>query len=115
MLKLPPFGRILEAYQQESIKLEYAIYIFMGQSASLAAYRHIKTNILCTYLPEGHDFHDYDWPIGNQKIVVQECGVVVLEDLHKFCLHLATFAPRVLFLHTNQHQNQRFIGDFTSE
>jgi hypothetical protein len=108
--RLPPFGRVLLAYQHESIRLDFPLYIFVGKNAKEEAYSHKKAGSFCSYLPYGDSFEKYNWPIKDQKIVILDTGFTVKLALHKMCHYLLeTYSPRVIFLHSDTHTNEIFL------
>lgn len=109
-LLIPPYGKVLIAYQQESIRLDFPIYIFVGRYAKEQAIAHKKTGTLCSFLPYGDLYEKYNWPIKNQKVIVVDTGFTVEIMLHKLCFHLLdTYLPRVIFLHSETYLNEIFL------
>ena len=98
-LKLPPFGVILQAYQKSKVHLKTIIRIYVGQKASQEAYDGIQYGTLCTYLPYGEDYKDYDWPINNQNIVLEDTDLTSISMLRKMSLYLLNIhTPHYIFL-----------------
>lgn len=109
-LLLPPFGRVLLAYQQESIRLDFTIYIFVGKNARKEAVSCKKTGTLCSFLPYGESSKKYKWPIKEQKIIVLDTGFSRHIELKKICHHLLNvYQPRVIFLHSEDYPNEIFL------
>ena len=106
---LPPFGRVLLAYQQEKIRLNHSIDIYVGKEAEVCAFSAKCSGWLCTFLPYDQDFTQYDWPIKNQKIIIEDTGGMTLSDLKKFSVHLLTFDPRVIILFSEDHRLMELI------
>ncbi len=107
---IPPFGRILLAFNQENIKLDVSISIFVGQHSRYEAITSKKLGALCTFLPFGDDYQRYHWPINNQKIIVEDSGGNSAIYLKKMCLYLlSTHNPRVIFLYSNSVPNELFL------
>ena len=102
MLALPPYGKILLAYQEQNIPYEFYISIFVGQDAKQIAYKQKCIGALCSYLPMGEHFTKFNWPIVNQRIIVDADGSVPKSHLQLFCRYLLTFHPRVIFLNHPQ-------------
>lgn len=96
---LPPYGRIVAAYQQESIKLEFPIYIYVGKSGKSEAYAQKRIGTMCMYLPYGDSADQYQWPIENQKVVIMDTGCSVPMSLRRMAAHLLTYKPRVIFIY----------------
>lgn len=105
-MKLPPYGKILKAYQEEKVHLERPIYIFVGSNAKQEAYKQKIFGTLCTYLPENEDFTQFDWPVFQQKIVVEESGKAALILLKKLCIYLLDFKPLIIYLNPTSHPGQ---------
>lgn len=110
-MKLPPYGRILNAYQQDSIRLEPTLYIYIGKNAFRYAKKDLENAILATYLPYGEDFTQYDWPIKNQKVILTDTDLITVSHLKRFALHLVKFNPRILFISSSYHQIHELIKD----
>lgn len=106
---LPPYGRILQAYQQESVHLQIPIWIYVGKSAKEDAFHEKRMGFMCSYLPYGEDFSRYKWPIEEQKIIVQDTGGMSNIDLKKFCIYLIKFNPRVIFIYSEEHPNELIL------
>jgi len=85
---LPPFGKILLAYQKESIRLEFPLYIFVGKNSKEEAITHQQMGVMATYLPYGDAYQKYDWPIGDQTVVVVDTGCTVSLWLKKMKYYL---------------------------
>lgn len=99
-LPLPPFGKILLAYQDEGIRLTDPIYIYVGPDAKKTAYINKQDRELCCYLPYGHDFKDYRWPIFDQSVVVDCIGLTPISFLKKMILTLfSMYYPRQIMYH----------------
>jgi|GEM_PF-2963527 hypothetical protein len=107
---LPPFGRVLLAYQQETIRLDHPIYIYIGKEARDEAYTQKRMGTLCSYLPNNDDVSRYTWPIYGQHIIVYDTGGLSSTTLHKICFHLLRFGPRVLYFWSEEHPCQFFKG-----
>jgi hypothetical protein len=107
-LLLPPFSRVLLAYQQERISLEFPIYIYVGKEAKDEAFAQKRFGTLCSFLPFNDDVIRYRWPIKDQKIVVYDTGSMPLVSLQKICLKLLTFEPRLVYLWSQIHPCQFF-------
>ena len=103
-LQLPPFGHILLAYQQASIRLDFPVYIFVGKNAKYDAIGNLQRGDICTYLPYGDSFERYNWPIFDQYTVVVDTGNMTLLHLKRFCLHLVNLDPRIVYLSSEEHQ-----------
>ena len=109
--QLPPFGRVLLAYQEESIKLEFPIYIYVGKEAKDEAYTQKRMGTLCSFVPFTDYVSHYAWPILNQKIIVYDTGGLSRLALHKICFQLMKFKPRILYLWSSEHPCQFFNGE----
>jgi hypothetical protein len=100
-LRLPPFGNVLLAYQKETIRLQFPLYIFVGRTAFKDACESKKVGILCTCLPYGEDFNNYDWPVNDQHVIIYDTGKSSAIGIKKFCYHLQKVSkPRVIFVHS---------------
>jgi hypothetical protein len=109
-LRLPPFGKILRAYQEEKIQLYKPIYLFVGQEGQRRAYSEKKFGLLCTYLPFEDSFERYNWPLTGQHIVMEDTGMSDKIFINKFCLHLLEYyTPRVIFFYSETLENQLFL------
>ena len=106
--RLPPYGRILLAYQQESIPLDFSITIFVGNRARELCFNYKKAGSMASYLPDGENFESFNWPIRNQKIIVSYSKDVTPVMIKLFCLHLLTFSPRVIFYSDGETNHQLF-------
>jgi len=107
-LQLPPFGRVLAAYQQENIRLDFPIYIFVGKNASEEGFAQKKMGTLCTFLPAGEDFTRYEWPVNNQKVILYDTGGLSMEQLKKMSLILLKFKPNLIYIWSESYPDQFF-------
>lgn len=110
-MKLPPFGRILLAYQQDSIPLDPTIYIFIGKNGFNDAKAHLQLGTLATCLPYGENFTDYNWPIKDQKVILADSDHITLNHLKLFGMHLLRCEPRILAIHSTHHQYFELVSD----
>ena len=108
-LQLPPFGRVLAAYQQENIQLNFPIYIFVGKNSSRGRFRlRKKMGTLCTFLPVGEDFTRYEWPVNNQKVILYDTGDLSMDQLKKMSLILLNFKPSLIYIWSENCPDQIF-------
>lgn len=107
--KLPPFGKILAAYQAESISLEWQIYVYVGKDAKNNAYVAKRQGSLATYLPYGDDYKAYKWPVHEQKIVMQDTGGMNQIELVKFSFYLLNNGARVVFLYSDEYPHELYL------
>lgn len=105
---LCPFGRILLAYQKDSVALKSHITIYVGKNSKKEAFDEISSGFLCSFLPEGEDYTRIKWPIDNQKVIVFDTGGIDEVKLKKFCLYLLRFDPSILFLSSEEYQSEIF-------
>ncbi len=105
-LQLPPYGRVLAAYQQENIRLNFPIYIFVGVNASEEAFAQKKMGTLCTFLPVGEDFTRYEWPVNNQKVILYDTGGLTMDQLKKMSYALLNFKPNLIYIWSESHPDQ---------
>lgn len=108
-LPLPPFGRILEAYLNENVKLIAPIYIYVGHKAKEIACAQKRMGTMCTYLPQGEDHKRYHWPIKDQKIVIDDTGFSSAIALKRMCFDLLVYLPQVIFLNSDTFQPQLYL------
>lgn len=112
MLRLCPFGHVLLAYQKESIRLEFSLYIFIGKHSREEAFTHKKMGVLCSFVPFGDDCSRYDWPINGQKVIIFDTGGVSINDIKMICHHFVTaFKPAVLFTYSAMLPNQIYYSE----
>lgn len=98
-LRLPPFGKVIAAYQEEKIQLDFPIYIFVGDHAKDEAYLHKKIGTLCCYLPYQEEVANYRWPITNQKVLIQDTGGIKVTEIKIIAFYLLTnYNPRSLVI-----------------
>ena len=107
-LQLPPFGRVLKAYQQENIRLDFPIYIFVGKNASEEGFAQKKMGTLCTFLMDGEDFTRYEWPVNNQKVILYDTGGLSMDQLKKMSLVLLNFKPNLIYIWSENNPDQFF-------
>lgn len=105
-LPLPPFGRILLAYQQDKVSLDPPIYVYVGIDGKKKAYEQKRMGILCSFVPYLDDPTQYNWPVTDQKIVVIDTGSLTKQQWKAICVCLMQFKPRVMFVYSEQHGNQ---------
>jgi|SRR5882724_1476437 len=102
-LPLPPYGRIMQAYQDAKILPESDIYypswdIYVGRDApQIAKLRLKKQDGIACYLPYGHDYQDYYWPISDQNIEIINVGFVTVNFIKKMSIFLSSrYKPKSL-------------------
>jgi hypothetical protein len=109
-LALPPFGKILKAYQDENIRLKDQIYIHIGKDCKQFAQADINVGSLASYaLPEY--FHSYEWPIYSRLIVLMDHGDSTAADIKKISFHLLNFHPQLIYVWSTQHGCHFFKGE----
>jgi hypothetical protein len=110
-LILPPYGKVLIAYQQESVRLEFVLYLFVGKQGRQEAYLNKASGTLCTFLPYGDDYKKYNWPIENQSVCVFDAGQNEAGLMKKLCLYLfENFNPRTVFTFSDDTNNSVYIS-----
>ncbi len=112
-LRLPPFGRILQAYQHHQVLLKKMIYIYVGKTGKEDACYWIKYGEVCTFLPYGEDFNLYDWPVSDQVIIVNDTGGMEEAVLKCFCALLLEMGAKAIFLYCDgipKHENQYYFN-----
>ena len=110
-LPLPPYGKVLLAFQQEGIILDFPIYIMVGKDAKRIAYNHIRMGMRCTYLPYGDQPERYFWPIAGSHVVISDCGFVSGLAIKKMCHHLlCVYAPQDIWLQSDHSPLEYFKG-----
>jgi hypothetical protein len=110
-LHLPPFGNVLNAYQKESIRLEFSIYLFVGKEAKEEAYSAKRLGILCTYLPYGDDYKKYNWPFENQKVIVFDTGGLTLPTIKRICFHIYNhYNPSLVYFYSENFPMDLFLS-----
>jgi len=98
-LPLPPYGKILQAYQDSKIQIIGNIYIYVGQGGKQEVETDLQRQILSMYLPHGDDYRCYRWPVNNQHLVVKDTSLTSLNMLQNMCLHLLTvYNPALIYL-----------------
>jgi hypothetical protein len=97
-LALPPFGKILKAYQDENIRLKDQIYIHIGKDCKQFAQADIN-------------FHSYEWPIYSRLIVLMDHGDSTAADIKKISFHLLNFHPQLIYVWSTQHGCHFFKGE----
>jgi hypothetical protein len=111
MLRLCPFGHILRAYQKESVWLDFSLYLFIGKHSKETAFSHKKLGALCTFLPYGDDYTQYEWPIDHQKVIIFDTGGMLSKTIKMLCYHLVSeFNPAVLFTYSEVLPNQIYLS-----
>ena len=97
---LPPYGKILLAYQNESITLKNSIYIFVGKNSFKECKIQKEFGVLSTCIPEDKSYSQYEWPIKNQAIVLCDCGGMDLVELKKITFNFLHQGARSVCLFT---------------
>lgn len=111
-LPLPPYGKILELYQDQTIQLSFPIYIFVGKNAKQEAYLNKSHGVMSSYIPKGFNFEDFYWPIKDQKVILFDTGASTVMGLNKLCYQIlqegastvcrySEIAPIKVFKHFN--------------
>lgn len=108
-LSLPPFGRILQAYLEESVHLSIPIWVYVGKNAKEIAFAEKRMGFMCTFLPFGDDVSRYRWPIEGQKIIIEDTGDMSHVELKRICYVLLKYKPRLMYLHSDKHSNQLIL------
>src|ERR1700676_737053 len=100
-LPLPPYGKIMRAFQDERIFPGKDIYypswgIYVGKNAQYFAKSNLENNNgISSYLPYGKDFKEYDWPIHNQNIEIINTGFTTVNFIKKMAMYLfITYKPK---------------------
>lgn len=109
-LKLPPFGKILLAYQELKISLNHSIYICVGKSAKTQAFALMQEGALASFIERGDDYAKYKWPVADQKIIVLDTGFSSSIALKKFCVHLMSYKPRGVFLYSENFPSEFYYS-----
>ena len=100
-LFLPPFGKILQAYIEEKVKLDIFITIYVGSKSKEIAYEDKRMGGMCCYLPYGDSYESYRWPVLNQKVLIEDTSLVSVNFLKKMCIHIFTiYEPMCIFLYS---------------
>jgi len=111
-LPLPPFGKILQAYQEESVKLAVPIYIYVGKNSKEECIAQKKYGTLCCFLPFGESHLNYRWPVFNQKLVIEDTGNIPARELKRMAADiLQKYQPRVIFLYSISHKSHLFLPE----
>lgn len=110
-LRLPPYGKILQAYLHEKIHLKNPIYIYVGDEAKEMAYSEKCNGNMCTYLPENEDFNRYFWPIYKQYVILYHTGGIPVVQLKRFGFYLLTFNPRLIYLFSDEPCGLFFVPE----
>ena len=108
-LSLPPFGRILQAYIEEKVKLSVPIWLYVGKDAKDIAFAEKRTGNLCTFLPFKDDVARYRWPVENQKIVIEDTGGMSHVELKRICYVLLKYKPRIIYLYSEKNSSQLIL------
>ena len=106
-LPLPPYGRIMQAYQDAKIFPERDSYIFgwdiyagtnaINDAKETMTSFHKNTNHVACYLPWGHDYTEYRWPIIDQNIFLYNSGGLSKNFIKKMAIFLfQTYQPKIL-------------------
>lgn len=97
---LPPYGKILKAYQDLGIIPNYHVYVFVGKDSYKQARNFIATQV-CLCLPYDRDILDYDWPIHDVKLLVIDTGGQTYQQLERIVGILLNNGAKSVFLQTN--------------
>lgn len=106
--KLPPFGKILRAYHEQRVRLNYPIYVHLGTNANKHCLSDIQNGLMASYLPEGQDVLQYVWPISNQHLVLVDHGDLNDLQIKKIIFHFRTFKPRIIYFQSEIHPSIYF-------
>jgi hypothetical protein len=105
---LAPFGRILLAYQNDSVRLKNQIWIFAGQKSKEQSFYETSMGLLSSFLSHQDDFNHYIWPVKDQKIILQDTGGFEESYLKKFSLHLLDCGALCVFLYSTRFPSEAF-------
>jgi len=109
-LRLPPYGRILQAYQYHQVHLKKMLYIYVGKEGKEYAFHFIQNGEVCTFLPYGQDYKLYEWPVAGQTIVITDTGGMEEATLKRFCVHLLGLSVQAIFLYSEEHPSQYYFN-----
>ena len=102
-LPLPPYGKILDAFQSSKIPLRETIFIYTGKHAREIAYEVLRDRIPACYLPYGDDFRNFRWPIENQDVIIDDTGLSSIPMLRQMTLFLFNeYHPRQITFHFDE-------------
>ena len=111
-LPLPPHGNVLLAIQKEGIRLKFKLYIFVGEHAAEVCRYNLSEGVRGTYLPYGHSFEKYFWPVKDQEVIVSECGLTSRIAVKKMCHHLlTTYKAKCVLFHPEKAGMEYFEGE----
>ena len=110
IMSLPPFGKILLAYQASKVALDKPIYIHIGQQAREHCFAQVKHGDLASFISDDISLKEYVWPIHDQCIYLIDHGGLSLLSLQKICLYLLKHKPRIIYVWSQEHPCQFFKG-----
>jgi hypothetical protein len=109
-LILPPYGRILLAFQEATIRLQFVLYLHVGKNSKEDAYADISMGTFCTFLPYGDDYKKYNWPVQRQNVCVFDSGETEEGLIKKMCLYLfQNFNPRTVQTFSDNPNNGFYL------
>lgn len=109
-LKLPPYGRIMQAYIDANIfPVEHEHYpcwnIYVGRDADKFAKRQLTEGreVSC-YLPYNQSYEQYKWPITGQNVCIINVGLFSINLLKKMSVDLfEAYKPKTLIAYESIH------------
>jgi hypothetical protein len=108
-LPLPPFGRILLAYQEQRVRLNFNVYIYVGKKAKDHAHQEIRDGLIATFLPYGESATAYRWPVREQKLIIIDTGGLSYMSAMNACLTIMNYQPRLIYFYSDEHRNEMFL------
>jgi len=88
MPKYPPFGRLLAAYLDTAVPLDYAVYVFSGKRAISNASKMIARGQVALALPDSSTPQDYVWPVKDLALVLFSDEFREAPFLERIAFHL---------------------------
>lgn len=105
--RLPPFGRILEAYCAEKIHLVQPIHIYLGRDARDICLEGHRWQNMWTFLPEGQRFENFRWPVLGQHVLIYDLAVRTAEFAMLCAFHLLDYhKPKTVVIHSDYFPTQ---------
>lgn len=87
---LAPYGAILEQYIKSNVPVNFAPYLFVGNSSIIDCRNSLSAGIPALCLPPGESINTYRWSVQGLKIVLYNSGGVSLDDMKRMGLYLLT-------------------------
>ncbi len=116
MKKMCPYGLILYQYQKANIKLDYAIFVFVGKDAWKETQNYLARGQACLCVPLDTKMERYFWPVNGLNLVLIDAGNATYSYLKEVTVYLLREGAKLIYIETNMRPlNEFYINDIEKD